>query len=147
MADDDLVDIGLCELLGLYLVLLRGAEQVVEKRHVELEDLDELEDTPVGDVEFAVEVERSRVGVGPVLGDLAVVDVACELRRVLVFLVFGLKRSDANAILLAEHESPHAHMVVNHLCPVAVVLLHQVLEDEPARGVQVAVDSDLELLV
>ena len=69
MADDHLVDVGLGELLRLDLVLLRGAEQVVEEGDVELEDLDELDQAPVGDVELAVEVEAARVAVGAVLGD------------------------------------------------------------------------------
>jgi hypothetical protein len=102
VADDDLVDVGLRELLGLDLVLLRGAEQVVEEGHVELQDLDELDDAAVGDVELAVEVEGARVGVGAVLGDLPVVDVAGELGRVLVLLVLGLEGADADAVLLAE---------------------------------------------
>jgi hypothetical protein len=46
---DDLVDVGLRELLGLDLVLLRRAQEVVQERHVELEDLDELDDSAVGD--------------------------------------------------------------------------------------------------
>ena len=50
----------------------------------------------VGDVEFAVEVERPRVAVAAVLGDLAVVDVAGQLGRVLVLFVFGLERADAD---------------------------------------------------
>ena len=41
--DDHLVDVGLGELLRLDLVLLAGAEQVVEERHVELEHFDELD--------------------------------------------------------------------------------------------------------
>ena len=43
VADDDLVDVRLRELLRLDLVLLRRAEQIVEERDVELQDLDELE--------------------------------------------------------------------------------------------------------
>ena len=42
---------------------LRRAEQVVEEGHVELEDLDELDDAAVGDIELAVEVKRPRVAV------------------------------------------------------------------------------------
>ena len=101
VAEDHLVDVGLRELLRLDLVLLRRAEQVVEERDVELEHLDELDDAAVGDVELAVEVERARIGVRAVLGDLAVVDVAGELGRVLVLLVLGLERADADAVLLA----------------------------------------------
>ena len=63
-------------------------------------------DAAVGDVELAVEVERARVRVRAVLGDLAVVDVAGELGRVLVLLVLGLEGADADAVLLAEDQAP-----------------------------------------
>ena len=105
VADDDLVDVRLRELLRLDLVLLRRAEQIVEERDVELEHLDELDDAAVGDVELAVEVEGARVGVRAVLGDLAVVDVAGELGRVLVLLVLRLEGADADAVLLAEDQA------------------------------------------
>ena len=75
VADDHFVNVGLRELLRLDLVLLRRAQQVVQKRDVEFEHLDELDQPAIRDVELAVEVERSRVGVAAVLGDLAVVDV------------------------------------------------------------------------
>jgi hypothetical protein len=84
VAEDHLVDVGLRELLGLDLVLLGRAQEVVEERDVELQHLDELDDPPVGDVELAVEVERARVRVRAVDGDLAVVDVTAELGRILV---------------------------------------------------------------
>ncbi len=115
MADDDLVDVGLRELLRLDLVLLGRAEQVVEEGHVELEDLDELDDAAVGDVELAVEVERARIRVGAVLGDLAVVDVAGELGRVLVLLVLGLEGADADAVLLAQMQALHPDVAVDDL--------------------------------
>ena len=63
VADDDLVDVGLGELLGLDGVFLRGAQQVIQERDIELEDFDEFDDAAVGDVEFAVEVEGAGVGV------------------------------------------------------------------------------------
>ena len=122
VADDDLVDVGLRELLRLDLVLLRRAEQIVEERDVELEDLDELDDAAVGDVELAVEVEGARVGVRAVLGDLPVVDVAGELGRVLVLLVLRLEGADADAVLLAEDEAPARGRGSDHLRPVALVL-------------------------
>ena len=59
-------------------------------------------DAAVGDVQFAVEVERPRIGVRAVLGDLAVVDVAGQFGAVLVLLVLGLERADAEAVLLAQ---------------------------------------------
>ncbi len=147
VADDDLVDVGLRELLRLDLVLLRRAEEIVEERDVELEDLDELEDAAVRDVELAVEVERARVAVGAVLGDLAVVDVARKLGRVLVLLVFRLEGADADAILLRERHAPHADVLGDDLRPVALVFQHERLEDEAAGRIEIAVDAHLELVV
>ena len=109
--DDDLVDVGLGELLGLDLVFLAGAQQVVEEGDVELEDLDELDDAAVGDVELAVEVEGAGVALGAVLGDLAVVDVAGQLGGVLVLLVLGLERADADAVLLGEDQAADPDVV------------------------------------
>ena len=105
VADDDFVDVGLGELLRLDLVLLAGTEEVVEEGDVELEDLDELDDAAVGDVELAVEVEGPGVALGPVLGDLPVVDVAGQLGGVLVLLVLGLERADPDAVLLREDQA------------------------------------------
>ena len=144
--EDDLVDVRLRELLRLDLVLLRRAEQIVEERDVELQHLDELDDAAVGDVELAVEVEGARVGVGAVLGDLAVVDVASELGRVLVLLVLRLEGADADAVLLGEDHAADAH-VRHHLRPVTLVLGHEVLEDVAARRIEVPVHVDAELLV
>ncbi len=99
VADDDLVDVGLGELLGFDLMFLAGTQEVVEEGDVELEDFDEFDDAAVGDVEFAVEVEGARVGFGAVFGDFAVVDVAGELGGVLVLFVLGLEGADADAVL------------------------------------------------
>ena len=98
---------------GLILCSCDGAEQVVEERHVELQHLDELDDAAVGDVELAVEVEGARIGVGAVLGDLAVVDVAGELGRVLVLLVLRLEGADADAVLLREDQAPHVDVLMS----------------------------------
>ena len=134
VADDDLVDVGLRELLRLDLVLLRRAEQVVEERDVELQHFDELDDAAVGDVELAVEVERARIGVRAVLGDLAVVDVAGELGRVLVLLVLRLERADADAVLLAEARGGCTRTWLASPSPSRrSYLRHQLLEDEAAR--------------
>ena len=141
VAEDDLVDVGLGELLGLDLVLLRRAQEVVEEGHVELQDLDELDDAAVGDVQLAVEVEGARVGVGAVLGDLAVVDVAGQLGGVLVLLVLGLEGADADAVLLGQDQALHHH-VADHALPVPVVLGQQVLIDLPAEGAEVAGGAD-----
>src|SRR5207237_6330417 len=102
------------------LVLLRSAEQVVEEGHVELQDLDELDDAAVGDAELAVEVEGAGVGVAAVLGDLAVVDVTGELGRVLVLLVLGLERAHPDAVLLREHEALDAYVLADPLGAVAL---------------------------
>ena len=68
-------------------------------------------DAAVGDVELAVEVERPRVAVAAVLGDLAVVDVAGQLGRVLVLFVLGLERADADAVLLGEDQARDADVL------------------------------------
>ena len=60
--------------------------------------------------------------VGAVLGDLAVVDVAGQLGRVLVLLVLRLEGADADAVLLGEDQPVDLDLVVEHLQPVAVVL-------------------------
>ena len=140
--DDHLVDVGLGELLGLDLVFLAGPEQVVEEGDVELEDLDEFDDAAVGDVELAVEVERPGVALGAVLGDLAIVDVARQLGGVLVLLVLGLERADADAVLLREDQAADAN-VVEHLGPVAAVALHPLVEHLAAVGAEVALDRDV----
>jgi len=64
VAQDDFVDVGLRELLGLDLVLLRSPQKVVEEGHVQLEHLNEFDDPAVGNVELAVEVEGARIAVG-----------------------------------------------------------------------------------
>ena len=145
VTDDDFVDVGLGELLGLDLVFLAGTEQVVEEGDVELEDLDELDDAAVGDVELAVEIEGAGVALGAVLGDLAIVDVAGQLGGVLVLLVLGLERADADAILLGEDHSAHPH-VVHDARPVARVPLHPLVEHLAAERAEVPFDRDLEVV-
>jgi hypothetical protein len=140
--DDHLVDVRLGELLRLDHVLLARAEQVVEERDVELEHLDELDDAAVRDVELAVEVEGPGVAVRAVLRDLAVVDVAGELGGVLVLLVLGLERADADAVLLARSACDGPH-VVEDLHPVAVVALASACRSRSARSAQV--ESSLSL--
>jgi hypothetical protein len=135
VAGDDLVDVRLRELLGLDLVLLRRAQQVVQERDVELQDLDELDDPAVRDVELAVEVEGARVGVRAVFRDLPVVEVAGQLRRVLVLLVLGLEGADPDPVLLGEDE-PLDHDVTDELFPAPLVLSEEVLERLPAERAQ-----------
>ena len=107
VAEDHFVDVGLRELLRLDLVFLRRAQQIVQEGHVQLQHLDELDHAAVGDVQLAVEVERARVAVGAVLGDLAIVDVAGQLGRVLVLLVLRLERADADAIVCSPRGELH----------------------------------------
>src|SRR5690606_5031919 len=109
----------------------------VEEGDVELEDLDELDDAAVRDVELAVEVEGARIGVGAVLGDLAGVDVTRELGGVLVLLVLGLEGTDADAVLLREDEALDPD-VLDDPGPVALVLLHELAEDEAAGRAEAA---------
>ena len=146
VAQNDFVDVRLRELLGLDGVLLRGTEQIVQERDVELEHFDELADAAIGDVELAVEVERSRVAVAAVHRDLAIVDVARQLRRVLVLLVLGLERADAHAILLAEHDAADLH-VVHDLAPIALVERHEVFEDLSAEGIRIAKHLQLAVVI
>ena len=105
VAEDHFVDVGLGEFLGLDQVFLAGAQQIVEKRHIELEHFDEFDDAAIGDIQFAVEVEGAGIGIGAVLGDFAVVDVAGELGAVLVFFVLGLERADAAAVFFRQDQA------------------------------------------
>ncbi len=86
-------------------MLLTGAEQVVQKRHIELQHFDKLDDAAVRDIEFAVEIERPRVAVAAIFGDLAIVDVAGQLGSVLVLFVLRLERTDADAVFLAQYHA------------------------------------------
>ena len=128
---------------GLILCSWLAPEQVVEERDVELEDLDELDEAAVGDVELAVEVEGAGVALGAVLGDLAVVDVAGQLGGVLVLLVLGLEGADADAVLLGEDQAADPDLARATLRPVAVVLLHPLVEHLAAERAEVALDGDL----
>ena len=101
VAEDHFVDVGLRELLRLDHVFLRCAQQVIQERHIELEHFDEFDDAAIGDVQFAVEVERARIGIRAILRDLAIVDVAGQFRGVLVLFILRLERADAAAIFFA----------------------------------------------
>ena len=143
MPNDDLIDVGLGELLGLDLVLLAGTEEIVEEGDVELEDLDEFDDAAVGDVELAVEIEGAGVALGAVLRDLAIVDIAGQLGGVLVLLVLGLEGADADAVLLGEDQPADAD-VLDDASPVAAVALHPLVEHLAAERAEVALDHDVE---
>ena len=137
VADNHFVDVGLRELLGLDLVLLAGAEQVVQEGDIELEHFDELNHATVGDVELTIEVKRARVAVGTIDRDLAVVDIAGQLGRVLILLVFRLEGANADAILLGEDQTAHPN-ASDDLAPVAATAQHLLAEVVAARGAQLA---------
>ena len=143
VTDDDFVDVGLGELLGLDLVFLAGTQQIVEERDVELEDFDEFDNAAVGDVELAVEVEGARIALGAIFGDLAIVDVAGQLGRVLVLFVLGLEGADPDAILLREDQPAHAD-VVDDAAPISAVLLHPLVEHLTAERAKLSFDRDLQ---
>ena len=146
VTDDHFIDVGLGELLGFDLVFLAGAQQIVEERDVELEDLDEFDDAAVGDIELAVEIEGAGIALGAVLGDLAIVDVAGQLGRVLVLLVLGLERADTDAILLGEDQPAHAD-IFDDAAPIAPVSFHPLIEHLAAERAEVPFDRDLEVIV
>ena len=125
---------------GLILCSWLAPEQVVEERHVELQHFDELDDAAVGDVEFAVEVERPRVAVAAVLGDLAVVDVAGQLGGVLVLLVLRLERADADAVLLARGSARLTRTSCTTLVQSPSYFCSRSLIHVPAERAEVAVD-------
>ena len=133
MTQDDLIDVGLGEFLGLDLVFLRSAQQIIEEGHIELEHFDELHQTAIGNVQFTIEVKAARVAVGAVLGNLAIINVACKLGGILVLLVFGLKGADADAVLLGEHQAIDFELL-QHAIPVAVVFRQPFVEHLPAEG-------------
>jgi len=137
--EDHLVDVGLRELLRLDLVFLAGPQQVVEERHVQLEDLHELDEPAIGDVELAVEIERSRVRLAAVLGDLPVVDVPRQLGGVLVLLILGLEGPDPDAVLLRQDQAADLE-VPGDLLPASVVVLQQLREVHAAGRAEVAAD-------
>jgi hypothetical protein len=137
VAQNNFVYVRLGELLGLDLVLLAGREEVVEEGHVQLEDLYELHDAPVGDVELPVKVEGPGVGVRAVDGHLAVVDVPGELGGVLVLLVLGLEGADANAVLLREDQALDRDLVLQDRRQVLPVAAQGLPHHEAADGAEV----------
>src|SRR6266540_4584189 len=142
MAQNYLVDVSLRELLRLDLVFLRSAEQIVEERDIKLQYLDELDEPAVGDVQLAVEVEGARVAVGAVLGDLAIVDVAGQFGRVLVLLVLGLERADADAVLLRQNQ-PEDLDIIQHPGPVTAGAREALVIHLPAERAERAANGHL----
>src|SRR5262245_34007446 len=55
MSQDHFVNVRLSELLWLDFMLLRSAEKIIEKGHIEFEHLDKLDQPAVGNVELAIE--------------------------------------------------------------------------------------------
>src|SRR5580704_11745228 len=141
MADNDRVDVGLSKLLRLDLVLLRSAQQVVQERHIELEHFDEFDHAAVGDVEFAVEVERPRIALAAELGNFAIVDVAGEFGRILVLFVFWLEGADADAVRLRKSQ-PLDDDLLDCLGPVTAGPLEPLAKREAAQRAQFARDLD-----
>src|SRR5262249_59616553 len=142
MSEDYFIYICLSKLLRLDLVFLTGAEQIVEERDIKLQDLYELDQAAVGDVQLAIEVEGARVAVGAVLGDLAIVDVAGQLGRVLVLFVLGLEGADADAVLLRQDQAVDLD-VIEHLDPVPVGAGEALVVHLPAEGAESTTDSDV----
>ena len=146
VTDDHFIDVGLGELLGFDLVFLAGSQEIVQEGDVELEDFDEFDDAAVGDVELAVEIEGAGIALRAVFRDLAIVDVARELGRVLVLLVLGLERADTDAILLGENQPAHAD-IVDDPAPISPVSLHPLVEHLAAERAEVSFDRHLNVIV
>lgn len=89
---------------------------------------------------------KARVAFGAVFRDLAIVDVAGQLGGVLVLLVLGLKRADADAILLGKGHPPHPD-IVHHARPIAGISFHPLIEHLATERAQVPFDRDLELVM
>ena len=96
----------------------------------------------VGNVELAVEIERTGIGIAAVLGDLAVVDVTRQFGGVLVLLVLGLKGPDADTVLLGQ-DQPADLDVFDDLCPVTVVAGHEQVETVAVSRIEFALDMNV----
>lgn len=101
--DDHEVDIGLRKLFGLDAVFLRCTEQIVQNATSSLS-------ISINSMmpRFAMlnrrEFKGPSIRVRTINRDLAIVDIAREFGQILVFLIFGLKRADTNAVLLAQRD-------------------------------------------
>src|SRR4029077_13826051 len=122
-----------------------GAQEIVQKRHVELQHFDELDNPAVRDIEFAVEVECAWIAVAAVFSDLAIVDVARKLRSVLVLLILWLERADADAVLFAQDHALYPD-ILNNAGPIAVVLFEPLVVHEAAERIEFAGDRDTRLI-
>ncbi len=142
MPNDDFVDVCLREFFRLYFVFLRSAEQIVQEGDIEFENLDEFDDSSIGNVEFTIEVESAGIAVRAIFRDLSVVDVARQFGGVLVFFVFGLEGPDADAILFAHDQTVDSHVFADHFRPVALVGLQQMAVYEAASGIEIALNTN-----
>src|SRR5207253_1128852 len=145
-AQDYFVDVGVREFLWFDLVFLGCAQKIVEEGDIELEYFNELYQPAVGDVQLAVEVEGPRIAIGAELGDLAIIDVAGQLRRVLVLLVLGLEGTDADAVLFREDQAENFDLV-DHAAPVAVVLGQKIVVHVAAERTQLALNGHLVIVI
>ena len=146
VADDDFVDIGLREFLRFDLMFLACAEQVIQEGNFELQDFDEFNDAAIGDIELAIEIERASIRVRAVDGDLAIVDIAGQFRRVLIFLVLRLECADADAVFFRQNQTAHLH-VIHNLEPIAFIAARQFAIHLAARRAQVAFHLDRKLRI
>lgn len=110
-------------------------EEVIEELPLELQQLLAREDPAVGVTERPGVVERAGVALA-VDGDLRVVDVAGELRLVLVLLVFGLERLDTAALVLVRDEADYLDVVLQDRLEVVIVLGQQPIHVELRGGVK-----------
>src|SRR4029077_4396743 len=112
---------------------------IVQERDIQLEHLDEFHQSAIGDVELAVEVKRARIAVGPEFGNLAIIDVARKLGRVLVLFVLRLEGADADTVLFRKNEAEDLDLV-DHPAPVSVVLREALVVRVSAKRAKLALD-------
>ena len=79
------------------------------------------------------------IALGAVLSDLSVIDVAGKFGGVLVFLVLGLERADAQPVLLRKNQAADPN-VLDDPRPVATVPFHPLIEHLAAERAEVALD-------
>src|SRR5262249_36902620 len=106
-------------------------------------DLDELHQAAIGNIELTVEIKRARIAVGAVFGNLAIVDIAGQLGRVLILLVLWLEGANADAVLLAEDQAIDLDLLGKHAGNVAVVPGQALVEHIAAVRAQFALNLNL----
>ena len=103
--DDRYIAVDECEAARLNRLLSCHCVQFVEETFLRLQHLDELHDSAISDIEFAVEVVGARVGLLPELRERLNIDAARQLRDVLTLRIRRLESADAHAVLLGEKDS------------------------------------------